>query len=79
VDPNPEEKDPNLEEKDPNLVEKVLWEQGPVCCSRLAVVTRDQIEITLSVNGVCIERRVFADSASAASYALEKMRAYNPR
>jgi hypothetical protein len=64
---------------DPNLEEKVLWEQGPVCCRSLAAVTPDQIEITLSVNGVCIERRVFADPASAADYALEKMRAYNPR
>ena len=71
--------DPNAEETDPNLKEKVLWEQGPVCCTRLAAVTPGQIEITLSVNGVCIERRVFADPASAASYALEKMRAYNPR
>jgi hypothetical protein len=72
VDSNPEEKDPTLEEK-------VLWEKGPVCCTRLAVVTPGQIEITLSVNGVCIERRVFEDSGSAAAYALEKMRAYNPR
>jgi hypothetical protein len=63
----------NLEE------EQVLWEKGPVCCTRLAVVTPDEIEITLSVNGVCIERRVFSDPASAANYALEKMRAYNPR
>jgi hypothetical protein len=63
----------NLEE------EKVLWEKGPVCCTRLAVVTPDEIEITLSVNGVCIERRVFADPAAAAAYALDKMRAYNPK
>jgi hypothetical protein len=64
---------------DLNLEEKVLWEQGPVCCTRLAPVTPDQIEITISVNGVCIERRVFADPGSAGSYALEKMRAYQPR
>jgi len=75
VEPNPEEP----QEKDPSLEEKVLWEKGPVCCTRLAVVTPDEIEITLSVNGVCIERRVFEDPASAAAYALEKMRAYNPK
>lgn len=71
--------EPNPEEVDPSLEEKVLWEKGPVCCTRLAVVTPGHIEITLSVNGVCIERRLFADSASAASYALDKMRAYNPK
>ena len=71
--------DPNPEEKDPNLEEKVLWEKGPVSCTRLAVVKPDEIEITVSVNGVCIERRVFEDPASAAAYALDKMRAYNPK
>ena len=64
---------------DASLEEKVLWEKGPVCCTRLAVVTPDEIEITLSVNGVCIERRVFADANAAAAYALDKMRAYNPK
>ena len=64
---------------DGNLGEQVLWEKGTVSCMRLAILTPDHIEITISVSGVCIERRVFTDAAPAAAYALDKMRAYNPK
>jgi hypothetical protein len=56
----------------------VLWESGAITCICL-VLAIDHIEITLTVNGVVIDREVFSDGESASQHAIEQMHAYAAR
>jgi hypothetical protein len=53
-----------------------LWMVGPISCTCLTLPD-GQIEICLIAKGVTIERTMFPDAETAASHAIEKMRAYN--
>ena len=56
----------------------VLWESGAVTCICLVLAT-DHIEISLTVNGVVIDREVFSDAESASQHAIDQMHAYGAR
>jgi hypothetical protein len=53
----------------------VIWEQRDLRCTCLSF-SPDRIEIRLVMNGVIVDRKVFADAGAAAAFALDKMRAY---
>ena len=56
----------------------MLWESGAITCICL-VLAIDHIEITLTVNGVVIDREVFSDAESASQHAIDQMHAYGAR
>lgn len=53
----------------------VLWHAGEMACNCLTV-SDDHVEITLTLEGVQMERAVFPNDAAAAVFALAKMHVY---
>jgi len=68
----------NREHRDIVKTRSVLWESGAITCMCL-VLASDHIEISLTVNGVVIDREVFSDSESASQHAIDRMHAYGAR
>ena len=54
----------------------VLWEHAAVVCTS-RMVSPNSVDVTLTANGVVIERKSFVSTVAAADYAVEKMNAYN--
>jgi len=58
-----------------SLMPVTIWSKGTVACTSRHVAP-SQIEITLAVNGITIERDRFHDVGAAMAYALTLMHSY---